>query len=228
MVVVDPRRTETARVADEHVFVRPGTDAVVLLAMIHVLFAEGLTRPASYVDGVERVREAVADFSPEHAEGVSGVPAETVRRLTRELAAADGGVAYGRVGLSTQGFGTVCQWAVACLNVLTGNLDREGGALFTEPAIDFVTTRLIGRGHHDLYRSRVRDAPEYGGELPGVGVRRGDRDTGRGTGPCGAHDRRQPGAVDTGREAPRRRASRRSTSWRRSTSTSTRRPGTPT
>jgi anaerobic selenocysteine-containing dehydrogenase len=166
MVVVDPRRTETARVADEHVFVRPGTDAVVLLAMIHVLFEEGLTRPAAYVDGVERVREAVADFSPEHAEGVSGVPAGTIRRLTRELAAADRGVAYGRVGLSTQGFGSVCQWAVACLNVLTGNLDREGGALFTEPAIDFVTTRLIGRGHHDLYRSRVRGAPEYGGELP--------------------------------------------------------------
>ena len=166
MVVVDPRRTETARVADEHVFVRPGTDAAVLLAMVHVLFEEGLTRPASYVDGVERVRDAVADFSPEHAERVSGVPAETVRRLTRELAAADGGVAYGRLGLSTQGFGTVCQWAVACLNVLTGNLDREGGALFTEPAIDFVTTRLIGRGHHDLYRSRVRGAPEYGGELP--------------------------------------------------------------
>ena len=166
MVVVDPRRTETARVADEHVFVRPGTDAVVLLAMVHELFAEGLTRPAAYVEGVERVRDAVAGFSPEHAEAVSGVPAGTIRRLTHELATADGGVAYGRIGLSTQGFGSVCQWAVACLNVLTGNLDREGGALFTEPAIDFVTTRLIGRGHHDLYRSRVRDAPEYGGELP--------------------------------------------------------------
>ncbi len=166
MVVVDPRRTETARVADEHVFVRPGTDAVVLLAMLHVLFAEELTHPAAYVDGVDRVREAVTDFTPEHAEAVSGVPADTVRRLARELAAADGGVAYGRIGLSTQGFGTVCQWAVACLNALTGQLDREGGALFTEPAIDFVTTRLIGRGHHDLYRSRVRGAPEYGGELP--------------------------------------------------------------
>ncbi len=70
------------------------------------------------------------------------------------------------MGLSTQGFGTVCQWAVVCLNALTGNLDREGGVLFTEPAIDFVTTGLIGRGHYDLYRSRVSDAPEYGGELP--------------------------------------------------------------
>jgi anaerobic selenocysteine-containing dehydrogenase len=167
MVVVDPRRTETARVADEHVFVRPGTDAVVLLAMLHHLFEiDGAVRPAAYVDGAERVREAVADFTPEHAEAVSGVPAGTVRRLTRELAEADGAAAYGRLGLSTQGFGLVCQWAIACLNALTGNLDREGGALFTEPAIDFVASGLIGRGHFDLYRSRVRDAPEYGGELP--------------------------------------------------------------
>jgi anaerobic selenocysteine-containing dehydrogenase len=167
MVVVDPRRTETAKAADEHVFVRPGTDAVVLLAMLHELFeVAGAIRPAAYVDGVERVREAVRDFTPEHAEAVSGVAAATVRRLTRELAAADGAAVYGRIGLSTQGFGTVCQWAVVCLNALTGNLDREGGVLFTEPAIDFVTTGLIGRGHFDLYRSRVSDAPEYGGELP--------------------------------------------------------------
>jgi len=166
MVVVDPRRTETARIADEHVFVRPGTDALVLLAMLHCLLEEGTPRPAAYVDGVERVREAVADFTPEHAARISGVPADTIRRLTRELAEADGGAAYGRLGLSTQGFGSVCQWTVVCLNALTGNLDREGGVLFTEPAIDYVVTGLIGRGHFDLYRSRVRDAPEYGGELP--------------------------------------------------------------
>jgi anaerobic selenocysteine-containing dehydrogenase len=167
MVVVDPRLTETARVADEHVFVRPGTDAVVLLAMVRELFEiDGAVRPAAYVDGVEQVREAVDGFTPERAERVSGVPASTLRRLTREYVEADGAAAYGRMGLSTQGFGSVCQWAIGCLNALTGNLDREGGVLFTEPAIDFVTTGLVGRGHLDLYRSRVRDAPEVGGELP--------------------------------------------------------------
>ena len=166
MVVVDPRRTETAKVADEHHFVRPGSDATVLLAMLNVLFDEDLTSPASYVDGVEVVRAAVADFTPEYAEAASGLDAEVIRRLTRELAAADGAAAYGRLGLSTQGFGSVCQWAINCLNILTGNLDREGGALFTEPAIDFVATGLVGRGHFDKYRSRVRGAPEYGGELP--------------------------------------------------------------
>jgi anaerobic selenocysteine-containing dehydrogenase len=166
MVVFDPRRTETAKVADEHFFVRPGTDAVVLLAMVHVLFADGLTRPAAYVDNVERVRDLVADFTPEYAETVSGVSAADIRRITREYAAADGAAAYGRLGLSTQGFGSVCQWALNCLNILSGNLDREGGMLFTEPAVDFVKRGLVGRGHFDLYRSRVRDAPEYGGELP--------------------------------------------------------------
>src|SRR4029079_16613431 len=94
-VVVAPRRTETAKVADEHLFVRPGSDAVVILAMVRTLFAEGLTRPAPYVDHVERVRELVAPFTPEAAERVSGIAADDIRRLARELAAADGSAAYG-------------------------------------------------------------------------------------------------------------------------------------
>ena len=166
MVVLDPRRTETAKVADEHHFVRPATDAVVLLAMLHVLFEEGLTDPPEYVEGVESVRLAVAETTPEHAAEVSGVPAEEIRRITREFAAADGAAAYGRVGLSTQGFGSICQWAIHCLNILTGNFDREGGVLFTEPAVDIVGKALVGRGHFDVWRSRVRGIPEFGGELP--------------------------------------------------------------
>jgi anaerobic selenocysteine-containing dehydrogenase len=166
MVVLDPRRTETAKVADEHHFVRPGTDAFVLLAMVHVLLVEGLTDPPPYVRGVESVRVAVADFTPEHAERLSGVPAEVIRRTTREFAAADAAAAYGRMGLSTQGFGSICQWAIQCLNILSGNFDREGGVLFTEPAVDIVGKAIVGRGHHDVWRSRVRGLPEFGGELP--------------------------------------------------------------
>lgn len=166
MVVLDPRRTETARVADEHHFVRPGTDAWVLLAMVRTLLAEGLTRPASYVDGLADVERAVADFTPEAAERASGVPAEVVVRLTRELAAADGAAVYGRMGVSTQEFGLVCQWAVQVLNLLTGNTDRVGGVMLTSPAVDAVGRGLLGRGHYDRFRSRVRQAPEFGGELP--------------------------------------------------------------
>jgi anaerobic selenocysteine-containing dehydrogenase len=166
MVVLDPRRTETAKVATEHHFVRPGSDAHVLLAMLQVLFDEGLTTPPSYVDALDAVAEAVAGFTPEAAEAASGVPADEIRRLAREFAAADGAAAYGRIGVSTQGFGTICQWAIQLLNVVTGNLDREGGTLLTSPAIDAVDAGLIGRGHHGKWKSRVRGFPESGGELP--------------------------------------------------------------
>ncbi|WP_246060579.1 molybdopterin-dependent oxidoreductase [Nocardioides dongxiaopingii] len=169
MVVLDPRRTETARVADEHHFVRPGTDAAVLLAMLHVLLDDGLARPPAYVDGVDALAALVAPFTPERAEAVSGVPADVVRGLAHDLAAPAGGgacVVHGRMGVSTQGFGTICQWAIACLNLLSGHFDQPGGAMFTEPAVDTVGRRIAGPGRHDRWRSRVRDLPEFAGELP--------------------------------------------------------------
>jgi anaerobic selenocysteine-containing dehydrogenase len=166
MVVVDPRRTETAKAAHEHHFVRPGSDAFVLLAMLHVLFAEGLTTPPAYVDGVDAVRAAVEPFTPERAETASGIAADDVRRLARELAAARSAAVYGRVGVSTQEFGLVATWAVQLLNLVTGNLDRPGGVMLTRPAVDAVGRGRIGRGHHDVWRSRVRGLPEFAGELP--------------------------------------------------------------
>jgi anaerobic selenocysteine-containing dehydrogenase len=166
MVVVDPRRTETAKAAHEHHFVRPGTDAFVLLAMLQVLFAEGLTTPPTYVDGLDAVRAAVEPFTPERAEAASGIAADDVRRLARELAAATSAAVYGRVGVSTQEFGLVATWAVQLLNLVTGNLDRPGGVMLTRPAVDAVGRGFIGRGHHDVWRSRVRDLPEFAGELP--------------------------------------------------------------
>ncbi|MFL6004594.1 MAG: molybdopterin-dependent oxidoreductase [Nocardioides sp.] len=166
MVVFDPRRTETAKAASEHHFIRPGTDVHVLLALLHVLFEDGLTCPRDYVDGLDAVREAVSGFDAERAERASGVPADEIRRIAREFAAAEGAAAYSRMGVSTNEHGTVAQWAVQLLNLVTGNLDREGGTLFTSPAIDSVGRGLIGRGHHDAWRSRVRGLPETAGELP--------------------------------------------------------------
>jgi anaerobic selenocysteine-containing dehydrogenase len=166
MVVLDPRRTETAKAAHAHHFVRPGTDALVLLAMLHVLFAEELTAPPSYVDGLDAVRAAVEPFTPERAAAASGMPADVVRTLARELAAAESAAVYGRVGVSTQEFGLVATWAVQLLNLVTGNLDRPGGTMLTAPAIDVVGRGLVGKGHHGAWRSRVRGLPEFGGELP--------------------------------------------------------------
>ncbi|NOT49271.1 MAG: molybdopterin-dependent oxidoreductase, partial [Acidobacteria bacterium] len=113
IVLIDPRRTETTRVVDEHFFVRPSTDAFLLLAMVNTLFAEDfvdLGRLADFTDSVERLRTASAEFTPETAEGKTGIAAADIRRLTREFAAAKSAVCYGRIGLSTQKFGGLCQW----------------------------------------------------------------------------------------------------------------------
>ncbi|PWN03496.1 dehydrogenase [Nocardioides silvaticus] len=171
MVVFDPRRTETAKVASEHHFLRPGSDPWVLLAMVRQLFVDGVATAPSYGVGLAAVEEAVAPFTPELAEQHSGVPAAAIVRVVRELAAADCGVAYGRIGVSTAAFGSVCQWAINLLNLLTGNLDREGGAMLTSPAIDVVGTGLVGRGGHGRRHSRVRGLPETSSELPVAALR---------------------------------------------------------
>ncbi|OZE79451.1 dehydrogenase [Rhodococcus sp. 15-649-1-2] len=166
LVVVDPRRTETADVADEHHFVRPGTDALLLLALVNVVLEAGATRVADYVDGVSEIASLVRDFTPEAVAPVVGMAAEAITDLATRFAGAESAVAYGRMGVSTQKFGTVCQWAIQVLNILTGNLDRVGGALLTDPAIDLVERKIVGRGHFDKWRSRVRDLPEFAGEFP--------------------------------------------------------------
>jgi anaerobic selenocysteine-containing dehydrogenase len=167
LVVVDPRRTETARVADLHLAIAPGTDALLLLALLHVLFAEGLDRPGRLADftvGLATLRDLAADFPPEAVAEATGIAPEQVRSLARELAAAPAAAVYGRMGLSTQEFGGLCQWLVNAVNVATGNLDRPGGATFARPAVDVL--KLTGRGHHGRWRSRVRGLPEFASELP--------------------------------------------------------------
>lgn len=165
LVVVDPRRSETAAIADRHLFIRPGQDAALLLGILNTLFEEHLGRPTPLpVDGLERVREAVAVFDAESMSARCGVPAESIRQLARDFAAAERAVCYGRMGVSTQAFGTLCQWLVQLINLVTGNLDRVGGALCTSPALDLVAS--TSGGHFGRWRSRVSGLPEYGGELP--------------------------------------------------------------
>ncbi|MGI5165973.1 molybdopterin dinucleotide binding domain-containing protein [Spirillospora sp. CA-253888] len=165
VTVVDPRRTRTAALADEHVFVRPGTDAHLLMALVHTLFGEDLATLPQDVNGLADLRALARDFSPERVAPVTGVPAETARRLARELAAAERAAVYGRIGTCTQAFGTLASWLVDVLNVLTGNLDRPGGAMFPKPAPLPAYRRkrpfTTGRRH-----SRVRGLPEVNGEFP--------------------------------------------------------------
>ncbi|MEU6394260.1 molybdopterin oxidoreductase family protein [Streptomyces sp. NPDC046939] len=172
LTVVDPRRTRTAKLADRHVAIRPGTDALLLAALAHVLFEEKLVdvgpHLAPHVQGLGELAEALRDFSPEAVSGRCDVSADTLRALARELAAAPTAAVYGRVGSSTVAFGTEASWLVDVLNVLTGNLDQPGGALFplsaTAPA-----PRPAGPGKGfalGRWRSRVSGHPEAKGELP--------------------------------------------------------------
>jgi anaerobic selenocysteine-containing dehydrogenase len=175
VIVVDPRYSETAQLADRHFFIRPGTDVLLLLALLHVVFDEGLTRLrhlTGFTKSVETVAEVVTEFAPERVAALTGIDADDIRRLAREFAAAESAVCYGRIGVSTQEFGGVCQWLINVLNILTGNFDRAGGAMFTLPAFDPVSApeAIAPRGSFGRWHSRVRKLPEFAGELPVVAL----------------------------------------------------------
>ncbi len=177
LTVIDPARTRTAELADRHIAPRPGADAALLFAVVHVLFEEGLVAPdlggvAEHVRGVEQVRELADGFSPEVVAAHCGVPAEEIRALAREIAGAPTAAVYGRIGTSTVEFGTIGSWLVDVINILTGNLDQPGGAMFPlgaaapaprppKPGKGFVT----GRWH-----SRVSGYPEALAELPAAAL----------------------------------------------------------
>ena len=173
LVVIDPARTRTAELADRHIAPRPGTDAALLFAIVHVLFdedlvAEDLGGLAEWVTGVEEVRSLAAEFPPEVVAAHCGIEPGDIRTLAREIAAAPSAAVYGRIGTSTVEFGTVGSWLVDVVNVLTGNLDRPGGAMFPlAPAASAPRPPRPGRGFRTgRWRSRVSGHPEALAELP--------------------------------------------------------------
>jgi anaerobic selenocysteine-containing dehydrogenase len=178
LVVVDPRRSRTAEEADEHLFIRPGTDAFFLMAIVQTLFADGLVTPErlgsvhDYVIGLDEVERLSKTFTPEAVSAITGISADTTRRIAHELADASTACVYGRIGTCTQEFGTLSSWLVDVINICTGNLDRAGGAMFTKAAAGASNTRgapRVGRGLKLGRRtSRVRGLPETMGELPAV------------------------------------------------------------
>jgi len=169
LVVVDPRRSETADISDQHIFIRPGSDAYVLMAIINMLFTENLISTghiSEYLENVDLVREAAKPFSIELAAQQSGIEIQTIKDLTLDLAKTDRAVIYGRMGVSVQEFGTLCQWAIQVINILIGAFDTVGGSLVTSPAFGYVRKGTKGGGHFNLFQSRVSGLPEFAGELP--------------------------------------------------------------
>ena len=171
MIVIDPRRTETAELADQHLFIRPGADAFLLLGIVHTLFAEGLVRLGRiepHVVGVDQVRAAAEGFAPERVATRCGIAAEEVRGLARQLARTERAVLYGRIGTCTQSFGTLASWLVDVINVLTGHLDEPGGAMFPKAAA-FAANTAPGKGKGittGRRTSRVSGVHEVFGEFP--------------------------------------------------------------
>ncbi len=172
VVVVDPCRTETADVATRHHFIRPGTDAAFLLALVNAVLELGPPRVERYGDrlsGLERAIEAIRPFGVERAAAPTGISPEAIRTIAKELRDAQSAVVYGRVGLCTQPFGTVCQWLIQLLNLITGNLDAVGGAMLTLPAVP-MTGPGTKPGGPGSYKARVSGRPVFSGELPATSM----------------------------------------------------------
>jgi len=168
VVLIDPRRTESAKLASEHHFIRPGTDVFLLAAILNSLFqndAVKLGRLSEFTKGLDQLKSAVAEFTSQNVSEITGIDSATIESIAAEFAAAKRAVVYGRMGVSTQPHGGLCHWFINAINLLTGNLDRTGGQMFANPAVSLVgksgTENEFGR-----WKSRVRGLPEFEGDLP--------------------------------------------------------------
>ena len=173
LVVVDPRRTETAAIADQHLFIKPGTDVLMLFGMLHVVFLENLQTlgtVADFTNGLEDIRKLVMDYPPERTAELTGVNAETLTTLVRDFCRTPGASCYGRMGVSTQQYGSLSQWLITVFNIVTGNLDIAGGTMFSKPAFDVLArgkrkAASKKKGFADKF-TRLRQLPDFNGEFP--------------------------------------------------------------
>ena len=167
VVVIDPRKTETAEIASQHHFIKPGTDVLLLLAMINTLYETFLIKPgrlSRFTPNLSEIESYVAKYTPEIVEPLVGIKAETIRNLVQSFCKAKRPVCYGRLGVSVQSFGLLSQYLIMVFNILTGRLDSRGGLMFTRPAVDIL--KQTSRGHLARSYSRVRGLPEFAGEYP--------------------------------------------------------------
>jgi anaerobic selenocysteine-containing dehydrogenase len=170
VVVIDPRKTETADVADQHLFIRPGTDALFLAAITRTLVREHSLPPPPHVDPrqLSELAQLVEPFEPERVAARTQISAAETRSLARAIATAPSAAIHGRMGTCTQEFGALTTWLIDAIHIVTGNLDRPGGMMFPTPPIDFASLAALAgqNGGYARFRSRVGGLPEVGGELP--------------------------------------------------------------
>ena len=169
LVVIDPRRTETAAIADQHLFIKPGSDVLMLLAMLNVVFDEKLQTlgsVAGFTTGMDEIEAVVKDYSPEDTAVTTGVDAEQLKTLVRGFCSAKSASCYGRIGVSTQQYGTLSQWLITVFNIVTGNMDIAGGSMFSKPAFEVIGPGKPGKKGFADRHTRVRNLPDFSGEFP--------------------------------------------------------------
>ncbi|MBM7808068.1 anaerobic selenocysteine-containing dehydrogenase [Geodermatophilus bullaregiensis] len=169
LVVVDPRRTETARIADRHLQIRPGSDGILLLGLIHALIQNGLAPSGNWVtdEDLRFLRFLSNRWDSRAVETLTDIPAEQIEELANDLISRERAVCYARLGVAHGPFATATCWLVNVLNTLTGNLDSIGGAMFTRPAVDLIAISRLTRDQGDFgVRSRIHSFPSFGGERP--------------------------------------------------------------
>lgn len=169
IVTIDPRFTETAEVSTEHYYITPGKDAFLLLAMLNVIFSEGLENTAHLpVENINVLKGLCMSFQPEKVADEVGIKGPVIAELARSLATQKNAALYGRLGASAQEFGSLCNWLIYVINIVTGNMDVEGGMMFPRPAIDLAGLGALSGevNSFDVRRSRVRNLPSHAGEFP--------------------------------------------------------------
>lgn len=171
VINIDPRYTETSKISSQHFYINPGKDALFLLTLLHVIFQNGIrekTHLSDHLKGLEDIKKIVKQYPPKKTAHLIGIESTEIQKIAIDFLNSETAVCYGRMGVSTQEYGGICQWLINVLNIVTNNMDKVGGAMFTKPAIDLVfMTGAQGKvGNFDRYRSRVHNLPEYSGELP--------------------------------------------------------------
>ena len=171
VINIDPRYTETSKISSQHFYINPGKDALFLLTLLHVIFQNGIrekTHLSDHLKGLEDIKKIVKQYTPKKTAHLIGIESTEIQKIATDFLNSETAVCYGRMGVSTQEYGGICQWLINVLNIVTNNVDKVGGAMFTKPAIDLVfMTGAQGKvGNFDRYRSRVHNLPEYSGELP--------------------------------------------------------------
>jgi len=171
VINIDPRYTETSKISSQHFYINPGKDALFLLTLLHVIFQNGIrekTHLSDHLKGLEDIKKIVKQYTPKKTAHLIGIESTEIQKIATDFLNSETAVCYGRMGVSTQEYGGICQWLINVLNIVTNNMDKVGGAMFTKPAIDLVfMTGAQGKvGNFDRYRSRVHNLPEYSGELP--------------------------------------------------------------